>query len=104
MPRHPPQTTVCPADKPRERKRSLSCKGGDMDISSIPHVFLPALAPAETPVPRPPSADQHALVQAVKAVNAIELFGQDNELTFFLDRNTHRAVVRIVTRNTRDLR
>ncbi len=74
-----------------------------MDISSIPHVFLPALAPAETPVPRPPSADQHALVQAVKAVNAIELFGQDNELTFFLDRNTHRAVVRIVNRNTREV-
>jgi uncharacterized FlaG/YvyC family protein len=66
-------------------------------------VFLPALAPAETPVPRPPSADQHALVQAVKAVNAIELFGQDNELTFFLDRNTHRAVVRIVNRNTREV-
>jgi len=74
-----------------------------MDISSIPQVFLPALTPAETPVSRPPSADQHALVQAVKAVNAIELFGQDNELTFFLDRNTHRAVVRIVNRNTREV-
>jgi len=74
-----------------------------MDISSIPHVFLPAIAPAESPVPRPPGTDQHALVQAVKAVNAIELFGQDNELTFILDRNTHRAVVRIVNRNTHEV-
>jgi uncharacterized FlaG/YvyC family protein len=73
-----------------------------MDVSSIPHIFVPPSAPAETS-PRPPGTDQHALVQAVKAVNAIELFGQDNELTFFLDRNTHRAVVRIVNRNTREV-
>ena len=74
-----------------------------MDISSIPHIPAPASAPAEAPTPRLPSADQQALVKAVKAVNASELFGQDNELTFILDRNTHRAVVRIVNRNTREV-
>ncbi len=74
-----------------------------MDISSIPNLSVPAGAPAEIPIPRPPSAEQKALVQAVKAVNASELFGHDNELTFFLDRNTHRAVVRIVNRNTREV-
>jgi uncharacterized FlaG/YvyC family protein len=74
-----------------------------MDISSIPHLSAPASAPAEAFTPRPPNPDQRALVQAVKAVNAIEMFGQDNELTFFLDRNTHRAVVRIVNRNTHEV-
>jgi flagellar protein FlaG len=76
-----------------------------MDISSIPHTAAPVIVVAPTPAPRPPGSDQsqNALVQAVKAVNAIELFGQDNELTFFLDRATHRAVVRIVNRNTREI-
>jgi flagellar protein FlaG len=78
-------------------------EGGDMDISSIPHISAPASAPAEASTPRPPTADHRALVQAVKAINAIEMFGQNNELTFFLDRNTHRAVVRIVNRNTREV-
>ncbi len=40
------------------------------------------------------------LIQAVKALNAAELFGQNNELTFVLDRETHRPVVRIVDRET----
>jgi len=36
----------------------------------------------------------------VKAVNAVELFGQNNELTFIMDRATRRAVVRIVDRKS----
>ncbi len=41
------------------------------------------------------------LTQAVKAVNAAKLFGQDSELNFVLDRETRRLVVRLVNKDTR---
>jgi flagellar protein FlaG len=74
-----------------------------MDISSTTHLPAPASAPAQTSTPQPVSAERRALIQAVKAVNGSELFGQDNELTFVMDRNTRRAVVRIVNRKTREV-
>jgi uncharacterized FlaG/YvyC family protein len=40
-------------------------------------------------------------VQAVTAVNNTKLFGQDSELTFAMDRETRRTVIRLVDRNTR---
>ena len=40
------------------------------------------------------------MIQAVKAVNAAEMFGQENELTFKIDRAAGIAVVRIVNRKT----
>lgn len=48
-------------------------------------------------------AERRELVQAVKALNATELFGQNNELTFAFDRDTRRQVVRIVDRETREV-
>ena len=41
------------------------------------------------------------LMQAVKAVNAAKLFGEDSELSFVLDRETKRLVVRLVEKDTR---
>ena len=43
------------------------------------------------------------MIQAVKAVNASEMFGQENELTFRVDRAAGIAVVRIVNRKTGEL-
>ncbi len=43
------------------------------------------------------------MIQAVRAVNAAELFGQENELSFAFDRGSQRAVVRIVDRKTREV-
>lgn len=43
------------------------------------------------------------LVQAVQAVNGAKLFGYDSELTFAMDRETRRFVVRLVDRDTRKL-
>jgi uncharacterized FlaG/YvyC family protein len=74
-----------------------------MDISSIQHLSAPASVATAAPSPPPPSTDQRALVQAVKAINSLNWFGQDNELAFAVDRNTHRAVVRIVNRNTHEV-
>ena len=43
------------------------------------------------------------LIKAVKALNQTELFGENNELTFILDRNTHRPLMRLVDRKTREV-
>jgi flagellar protein FlaG len=73
-----------------------------MNISSITN--NPAIAHAPDPVSNPAiSQDNRNLVQAVKAVNGAELFGQSNELSYILDRNTHRTVVRIVNKDTREV-
>ncbi len=55
------------------------------------------------PVPAEISADQRELIRAVKAINPSELFGEGSELTFVLDRETRRPLVRIVDRNTKKL-
>src|SRR5439155_1079857 len=66
-----------------------------MDISSINNLSAQIGAPAQ-----PAGQDQRGLVQAVRAVNAAELFGQDYELSFVLGRKTRGAIVRIVKRET----
>lgn len=43
------------------------------------------------------------MIQAVKAVNASEMFGQENEITFKIDRAAGIAVVRIVNKKTGEL-
>lgn len=40
------------------------------------------------------------LIQAVRAVNAGELFGERSELTFVIDRRSHKALVRIVDKES----
>ena len=62
-----------------------------------------------TPVPLVNSAVETKLhvapelTQAVKAVNGAKLFGQDSELSFLMDRESKRFVVRLVDKNTRKL-
>lgn len=51
----------------------------------------------------PDASAQRQLIQAVKAVNGAELFGQDSELTFVFDRQTHRALVRVIDKRTREV-
>ena len=43
------------------------------------------------------------VVQAVKALNATEMFGQENELTFQMDRQAKRMVIQIVNRQTQEV-
>ena len=74
-----------------------------MELSSITNVSAGLPAPQEPASPRPVAEDQRTLIQAVRAVNAAEMFGQDNELTFIVDRMSRRAVVRIVNRETREV-
>jgi uncharacterized FlaG/YvyC family protein len=73
-----------------------------MDITGVNGVGqLPATAPA-------PAAPQHVaenrdIVQAVRAVNAASSFGDNNEVSFMLDRNTKLPVIRIVNKETKEV-
>jgi uncharacterized FlaG/YvyC family protein len=46
---------------------------------------------------------ERELIKAVKAVDGTELFGHNSELTFVFDRETGRALVRVVDRMTREV-
>ena len=58
---------------------------------------------ASQPGPNETASSQRQLIQAVKAVNGAELFGYDSELTFVFDRQTHKALVRVVNKQTREV-
>ena len=45
-------------------------------------------------------AERTALVQATKAVNEVRAFGPTSEVTFSLDRVTHKPLLQIVDRQT----
>jgi uncharacterized FlaG/YvyC family protein len=78
-----------------------------MDITSVSGVSntltAPGVSTGFTSAPSPAMEDRRALIQAVRAVNAAELFGSENELSFAFDRKTRQAIVRIVDRKTREL-
>jgi uncharacterized FlaG/YvyC family protein len=73
-----------------------------MDITGVNGVGqIPAMAPA-------PAAPEHVaenrdIVQAVKAANAASSFGDNNEVSFMLDRNTKLPVIRIVNKETKEV-
>jgi uncharacterized FlaG/YvyC family protein len=72
-----------------------------MNISSISNLASHLSAATQSALPiQPQSEDQKALIKAVRTVNAAQLFGQDNEITFIIDRALKIAVVRVVNKNT----
>jgi uncharacterized FlaG/YvyC family protein len=72
-----------------------------MEIGSVARIG--AVPTAVQPVPTESPAPQRELIQAVKALNASEMFGQNNELTFAYDRDMKRFVMRLVDRKTREV-
>lgn len=76
-------------------------EGMTMDISPVNRsVPAPAQSVSVDPVDR--SGQNRDVVQAVKAVNSAEMFG-DNELEFQRDPQTHRMLIRVVNRKTKEL-
>jgi uncharacterized FlaG/YvyC family protein len=77
-----------------------------MDVSAVGAGSIarnpPATAPAEV-IPTDQAAENREVVRAVKALNGTEMFGDENELTFQRDAATHRMVVRVVNRRTREV-
>ncbi len=72
---------------------------------NITPVNLNAVAPVTSTTDLPPEqkAERARLVQAVKAINQANIFGDNNELTFVWDRNAHRVLMRVVDRETHDV-
>ena len=71
-----------------------------MNISSVSSPPAHVNAHVEAAPVRTANEDQRTLIQAVKAVNAAESLGQDHEITFVIDRQTRRAILRIVDKET----
>jgi len=72
-----------------------------MDISSVQNTHV-LVTPAE-PTDQAKQKEQRDLIQAVQALNSAATFGNDNEVTFFFDRNTHKTVIKIVNKETREV-
>ena len=68
-----------------------------MNIASVDKT-APAGAFDLSPV-RSLTKDQRSLIRAVATVNANATFGQDNEVTYSVDRAAHEVVVRLVNKN-----
>lgn len=75
-----------------------------MDITSMNQgMQSPSVtAPAPT-APVDKAAEVREVIQAVKALNATEMFGQDNVLMFEKDRHSQRMVIRVVNKNTKEV-
>lgn len=69
-----------------------------MDVAPLHN--SPIVAPSPVSVSAEQQAETLQLIQAVHAVNAAELYGEESELTLALDRRTRRAIVRLVHRKT----
>lgn len=70
-----------------------------MDITSLsPSVSHQGSAPVSTQE----AAQRRQLLQAAQSVNDSGILG-NNQLVFMLDRQTHRAVIRVVDRNTQQV-
>ncbi len=74
-----------------------------MNVDAIQQVVGQPLAAISAPLSSEELIGQRALIQAVKALNFAELFGQNSELTFVLDRETHRPLVRLIDRKTNEV-
>jgi hypothetical protein len=81
----------------------LLSKVAIMDATSITNAAPLIHAPAG-PNPAVPPTEQHrSLIRAVTAVNAADLFGPNNEVTYQVDRKAQQVVVRVVNRKTGEL-
>jgi uncharacterized FlaG/YvyC family protein len=73
-----------------------------MDVNALNRIAQ-AMPTVATAIPTDNVSQSRQVVQAVKALNKTEMFGEDNDLVFQRDPQTQRMVVRIVNRNTQDV-
>jgi len=85
----------------RIERESVERTEARMDISSVQNTHV-LVTPAE-PTDQAKQKEQRDLIQAVQALNSAATFGNDNEVTFFFDRNTHKTVIKIVNKETREV-
>jgi len=73
-----------------------------MDITAINRSGQVLHAPVPV-VPADRAAENREVVQAVKALNGAEMFGQDSELMFQRDPLTQRMVLQLINRKTKEV-
>ena len=73
-----------------------------MDTKSVEKSAMPAPV-LDTKIDQQEVSERRELVKAIKAINATEFFGENYELTFVLDRETRRPLMRIIDRQTREV-
>jgi uncharacterized FlaG/YvyC family protein len=61
---------------------------------------VPVIAEVANPLPGDQASVNRDIVRAIHAVNASEMFGSDEELTFYVDPRSKRVIVRLVKRNS----
>jgi flagellar protein FlaG len=74
-----------------------------MDISSVDLQRSLSGIVAPQPVPQEQVAERKQLIQAVREVNKSDMLGENNELTFVMDRKTRKALVRVVNKETNEV-
>jgi flagellar protein FlaG len=86
-----------PTPSPGDRARSVA-----MDIQQVQRLTqVPQALDVVSVEKRTP--ELKGLIEAVAKVNKSGLLGQDKELTFQMDRETGRTVIRVVNRQTREV-
>jgi uncharacterized FlaG/YvyC family protein len=75
-----------------------------MDITApATNLHTSALYAPEPAIPAGQAAGNRDVVEAVKALNGAEMFGNGNELMMQRDPRTQRIVLRIVNQKTKDV-
>ncbi|HUD98682.1 MAG TPA: flagellar protein FlaG [Bryobacteraceae bacterium] len=73
-----------------------------MEVNALSRITQ-AMPAAAMPIAADKAAENRQVVQAVKALNKTEMFGDDNGLEFEKDAQTQRMVVKVVNRQTKDV-
>ena len=73
-----------------------------MDITAVNRA-LAVVAEAPTIPGAKAAAENRPIIQAVKALNKIEMFGQDNQLIFQRDPESKRMVIQVINKTTHEV-
>jgi flagellar protein FlaG len=75
-----------------------------VEIGKVDQAYgIAAVLPAAPTVSPEQRAEQQRMIQAVKAINTAELFGDASELTFTFDRHSRKMILKLVDRETKEV-
>ena len=72
-----------------------------MDVTSL-NAVPPPVATTVNAAVSAEQAQNRQLIRAVRAVNSVELYGQESEVTFVLDQTGH-PLLQVVNRKTKEV-
>ena len=73
-----------------------------MEVSSV-HRIAETISTSGAGLSADPAGEIRDVVQAVRALNQAEMFGEENELQFQMDHATRRMLIRVVNRKTKEV-